>query len=538
MWMTLALLGEDAVACGGFACNLNRPVLQAAERIVFGVDEAHDLVEMHVQITYTGDAEDFAWIVPVPDVPDLFLTSGALFNRVALATAPRFVLNSVDEGWCRGDGDFMFGGAEFAAVSDAAMTTSAGNGGVSVIDQKVVGPYETVTLRATSSEALLGWLDANAFDLPEGSEEAIAPYVSEAGYFVALKLKKGSDVGDLAPLALRYEGDRAIVPVQLTSVSATPDMRLEAYVFANTRAVPESYLHVQINDAAIDWWNQGINYSDVITEAANEAGGHAFATDYYGASSIVRPLLDEAAFDEASIRASTGPVAWLNRIRPVLLAVPPEMFEVLEDQLALGEGMGATYYNCPDCVGPAEFVGGVDAATDVLLARVIEPARTAQNLLDQYPLLSRMTSSLDAAEMTVDPTFVLNHDMKRGEVSRRRTADQVFECGNGRDRFEAPRRLVLADGREIELPSQAWLMERGMTELQYLEELGDQKAQVIEQTGQTGAPEVIADFTADLFDLVDAHNSSLGCGCASTGTGAGSMGGLALLGVLALRRRR
>ena len=40
--------------------------------------------------------------------------------------------------------------------------------------------------------------------------------------------------------------------------------------------------HVQINEAAIDWLNRGSNYSDVVSQAADEAGGRAFATDYAG----------------------------------------------------------------------------------------------------------------------------------------------------------------------------------------------------------------------------------------------------------------
>ena len=78
---------------------------------------------------------------------------------------------------------------------------------------------------------------------------------------------------------------------------------MEAYVLSDGRGVPTSYLHVQINEAAIDWWTAGSNYNDVITQAADEAGGHAFATDSYGPTDLYAGVLfDPARFDEGQLR--------------------------------------------------------------------------------------------------------------------------------------------------------------------------------------------------------------------------------------------
>ena len=51
--------------------------------------------------------------------------------------------------------------------------------------------------------------------------------------------------------------------------------------------IPTNNLHVQINEARIDWFNGGFNYNEVVTEAANEVGGQAFAADYAGVSEIM-----------------------------------------------------------------------------------------------------------------------------------------------------------------------------------------------------------------------------------------------------------
>jgi hypothetical protein len=43
------------------------------------------------------------------------------------------------------------------------------------------------------------------------------------------------------------------IPIVPTSVAASPDMGLAVHVLGQSRAVPLNYLHVQVNEAAIDW---------------------------------------------------------------------------------------------------------------------------------------------------------------------------------------------------------------------------------------------------------------------------------------------
>ena len=154
-----------------------------------------------------------------------------------------------------------------------------------------MGPYESITLQATSGEVLTEWLSARDFDLPPDLAPALDPYLANSGYLVALRLAKESDTGDLAPLGMRYAGQVPMIPIQLTRIAATDDMRLEPYVLSTGRAVPTNYLHVELNDVAVDWFTNGSNYRSVLSKAANEAGGQAFATDFSGPTTDLRDLL-------------------------------------------------------------------------------------------------------------------------------------------------------------------------------------------------------------------------------------------------------
>src|SRR3954453_15184245 len=76
---SVLLTSSDAQACGGFFCG-SQPVDQTAERILFEVGE--DSVTMTTQISYSGKAEDFAWVFPLGAVPEV--DSLAVFPQKAL----------------------------------------------------------------------------------------------------------------------------------------------------------------------------------------------------------------------------------------------------------------------------------------------------------------------------------------------------------------------------------------------------------------------------------------------------------------------
>lgn len=543
------LLPAPAHACGGFFCNTT-PVDQSGEDIVFSVDEDKGEVTVHVQIAYQGAAEEFAWIVPVPQAPELVLSTDRLFQELAWRTQPRFNLEYKEIFRCEGG----IGG--YGASSDAAFSASspappsASGGGVTVVSEQQVGPYDTVTLQADTSEALLGWLQDNDYLLPDSLDPVLAPYVADGSFFVALKLSKDSDVGELAPLGMRYPGDLASVPIQLTSIAATEDMRLRAYVIGDSRAVPESYLHVQINDLVVDWFSGGSNWEDAITIAADEAGGQAFATDYSGSTDVMEEALYRPGmYDVEALASSPDAYAFFDEIVRQGFPGDSTMMSLFQEFLPMPPALAAEgvseqdFYNCLSCYTPWVDAIPFDAAAfaDAIDERIVSPLRLAQRLFDDHSHLTRLTSSVSPIEMTKDPTFVFNRDMEQ-TVELERKASLEFYCGFGGTWSDSERRLVLADGRSYRLPSQQWFWDHGLTEYEYLSKLMDVYALIIEETGPDGEPVVLFDGSEDAWAAAGAFNggsAGAGCGCTSTSTStaSGVAGALALFGLL-LRRRR
>jgi hypothetical protein len=239
---------------------------------------------MHVQVVYQGPPTEFAWIVPVSDAPELFVSNDALFNVLQGFTRPTFDL------WYEATGECQVWMWDDAVNANGLPSPPPPNEGgeVTVVSQQQVGPYDTVVLTANDEGALITWLQDNGYQIPDALESVLAPYVANRRHFVALRLSSGNDTGDLVPLGMRYPGTQPSIPIQLTSVAATPDMQLVTYVLGDARAVPTNYLHVELNEAAIDWFSYGTNYLDVLSRAADEAGGHAFATEFAGSTQNLR----------------------------------------------------------------------------------------------------------------------------------------------------------------------------------------------------------------------------------------------------------
>ena len=542
LWATV-WLPSPAAACGGFFCNSSAPVEQTGEDIFFYVDEAAGTVSAHIEIEYQGPSEDFAWIVPVATLPEVGVGADELFTLLAANLSPLFTLQVAVEGECKSDGKGVinFAGSSFYS-SDETYVTS---GGVTVVDQVAVGPYDAVTLLADSTTALVDWLTEHGYDLPPAIETVLTPYVSSGQYFVALKLQKDKDTGDIVPLVLTYAGTTASIPIQLTSIAATPDMRLRVNILGSRRAVPESYLHLEINPFAVDWWNSGDNYDDVVTLAAKEAGGHGFATDFAGAPPDLSDI-DSPAWDTDQLGRTTDVVDFLLLVQAQGYPAAETLLVVLREHIPLPPSLAAQgvtdvdMYNCPDCYAEelrAMPFDSLAAAADIQ-NMIVGPRRALATMFATGGVVTRFTSSLSPADMTVDPAFALNGEV--GDVPRERLATQTIECRESRTIDDVQSRLSIGTYSDLRLPSPATLDEQGLDYHNYIMTLHEPSNERVQAMRSTGPGEDVVDnhalIEANIVAFNEAHadDTGSGCGCAH----GGSIATVAWLPLLALGRRR
>ena len=549
---SLVALAPRAEACGGFFCQ-NIPVDQTGEQILFAVENGR--VEAQIQVDYVGAAEEFSWVVPVPSLPEVGVSSDRVFGVMKERAGIRFELTMTYEGNCM----YPPMSAEGGGVRGDA--TSDADNGVTVVTQSQVGPYDYAILQATDTLALFDWLAANDYIIPATAAPLVEPYVlmGDQMHFVAFKLQKDRTVGEIAPVVLKYDDTQPMIPIQLTAIATQPDLGVTVGLLGDARAVPENYLHVLINDARIDWLSSGSNYDALINDAMDEAGGQAFTTEFAGASA----RFANAFFTEGRLRtdqlAMTGdPVSFFGLVQSEGFAADAQLLEIIGRCIPIPASLVAagvdqrTFLN--NMEGYRSELAGFDfdeaACANELEASIVAPLRHAQELFDRVPYFTRLHTSLSAEEMTVDPVFAFNSEM--GDVDNVHRATAVMVCDNQGDYGAVPIVVTLSDGREVLTSYSASGLVNAMP-----------GAASLEQTNATGAPVAVprTDGRSPLAELA-AHNvaaakafpdrsfelnpgdgerrvgraaSDGGC---STGGNAAGLFGLMGLGLLALRRRR
>ena len=259
----------------------------------------------------------------------------------------------------------------------------------------------------------------------------------------------------------------------------------------------------------------GLNYPDVVTQAANEAGGQAFVTDYAGPSSIVgeffigevdlerlrgmtRPadFLDEALAqgfpDDAQMqtlirRHIPMPAAALEEgVLEIVFRGDREAYDKAREEGRLLEAAERSFYNDMRAYDP--WTAGLEFDAAALAADleriVIEPLEEVQQLFAEKPYLTRLYTTLSADEMTVDPMFDYNPDLPKVDIIR--SADARWDCGGSE---ETPTReweliVTLADGREVRSRPFA---DDALIPMPFAEPA----ARTVEQLRSSGPPEII-----------------------------------------------
>ena len=205
----------DAHACGGCFVPPEESTVVTGHRMILSVGMTQST--LYDQIEYAGEPEEFGWVLPIVGTVDVGTSSDLIFNQLGFDTGVR-VLPPVQE--C--PQIYCDGFDEEAPNSDglsSSATTGGGaqGGGVDVLAEEVVGPYETVQLSADDPEALNLWLVENGYNIPSDIQPVIDDYVAEGFNFLAMKLAPGAGIDRMAPVRITTQGSNAVLPLRMVA---------------------------------------------------------------------------------------------------------------------------------------------------------------------------------------------------------------------------------------------------------------------------------------------------------------------------------
>lgn len=561
---------QEADACGCFVPpDPTVPIVQAGERILFGMDQGE--VTAHIQVQYSGPASDFGWLLPLPSVPEMELGSEELFAQLTTQTQPKYRLDREYLGNCPFDPGRFGGQGGGAPSNDSAGESGGKDGSDPLVLRDTLGPYDYAVLRADAKQPMLDWLDENGFFVPAGTEDVVDTYIKPGAFFLALKLQSGEEAGDIQPVVLKYQSDLPMIPIILTSVAADPNMGVQVWVLGDDRAIPRNYHHTRINDAAIDWINFGANYAQVVTDAVDEIDGHhSFVTEYAGTSTVMADILDyQGRFgQEAMLAGNTdamgfiqylndngfplfggqGPNGFSPTYSPLILSILESNFPVPAALVEEGVTPADYYWSIQYYLGsyrednPEKFLDleidfvAVDLAK-AIFERVVKPTLDAGALIREHDYLTRLFTTLSPNEMTKDPVFSFNPDLY--EISNIHSGKLVYHCQlrNNATAENTPAVLTTEQGFQI-------VYSDGVGDVTSPDAPTPWSTVVMPQSQyqdilrEEGDAEVVLDNTSAIQSALDEAGGSSG-GC-STGGGTSTGAGLFFLALafLALQRRQ
>ncbi len=269
-----------AQACGGFFCGQS-PVDQSAERIVFAVDQEANTTDMIVQIAFAGAAPDFAWVVPLADVP----VEGSLdtFPQAALTALDANTAPQINNGGFCLDAAAEGGGGEPPPMSGEVM----------VHVREEVGPYDVAVIESDDSEALVRWLRENDFRVTTPMEPYIEEYTASGMKFLALRLQPIAKVSEIEPFRMTLPGTAPSIPLRMTALAAEPEMGIAAFILGEMRYAGANWPNLEVPDdyIVVEGWGRS-NWTSAVARVVNEAGGKGWVTEFAGSLEDLKRRLE------------------------------------------------------------------------------------------------------------------------------------------------------------------------------------------------------------------------------------------------------
>lgn len=194
-----------------------RPVVNADQTVVIVWDAATQTEHFIRRASFKAEADDFGFLIPTPNRPELSESGDGVFSVLAAVTAPREIAAARSGG-----------GGGCGCAKDAVPATGSAAKPVTVLEEADVAGFHAVVLEARSSEDLVEWLKAGGYAFSPEVQAWAKPYVGQGWKITALKVAKakpgdppstapgtpapaGRDVS-AAALRLSFKTDRPLFP--------------------------------------------------------------------------------------------------------------------------------------------------------------------------------------------------------------------------------------------------------------------------------------------------------------------------------------
>lgn len=232
MFALLASFGQVALACAGLTHPEDAVVAADSAEVLYEI-KSNGQVHATYAVSYTGDAEDFGWVIPVfgkiASVHDANLDALITIREASQPLVQRFE-------------PFEGTNACGCASKDLEPGTDTGAprslDGVQVVDAGFTGHYTTEIVTSNHAGTLTQWFEDHGF--VGFTEEDVAHYLDLGANFLLLRLRPEvaatpAEGSALPPIRIVYDGE-VRYPARLARHASVSELATTLYILGGGQA--------------------------------------------------------------------------------------------------------------------------------------------------------------------------------------------------------------------------------------------------------------------------------------------------------------
>lgn len=279
--------------CGFYVAKAGAKLFNKTSQVIIARDGTQVAITMSSD--FEGSVQDFAMVVPVPEVlqkSQIRIAKQSIFDILDAYSGPRLV-EYHDANPCQ---QVVYEDMVFSAAPRkrnnfemAEMEEEAKDDGVTILESYTVGEYDILILSAEESNGLQNWLTKNGYKIPQKASSVLEPYIKSDMKFFVVKVNlenfQRSGLEKLRPIQMTFRSDKFMLPIRLGMANANGDQDMIVYSFSKkgriettnyrTREIPSN-----INIPLTIQPKFGEFYKSVFDKAWAAAGKNAVMLEY------------------------------------------------------------------------------------------------------------------------------------------------------------------------------------------------------------------------------------------------------------------
>ncbi|MCI5054574.1 MAG: DUF2330 domain-containing protein [Flavobacteriales bacterium] len=279
--------------CGFYVAKADATLFNEKSQVILVRDENRSVVTMSND--FRGAVKDFAMVIPVPEVldkNDIRLADASIFSKFDQYSSPRLV-EYYDQNPCYAY-DYKRNKDGFNAsvqddLDEEGLLSNETKYSVKVEAEYSIGEYDIVILSAEESDGLELWLKENKYNIPNGANEVLEPYIKGDMKFFVVKVNlekyQQSQFQTLRPIQITYHSNKFMLPIRLGMANANGNQDLIVYALTKKGRVEltnyrTTKLPSNLNVPTFMKSKFGDFYHDLFEKSWEDEGGKSAFLEY------------------------------------------------------------------------------------------------------------------------------------------------------------------------------------------------------------------------------------------------------------------